>query len=717
MRFLTLACTISAAVILSASATAQGTTWYVDVNGVAPGTGTAFDPYTSIDYAVHQATTVSGDTVLVLPGVYEETVEIVNKGIVVMGREGAVETIIDARGKGTVVTVVGVGRDSTPLLKGFTITNGTGTLRNGHKIGGGILAEDTVLEVQNCIITSNEAVLGGGVGATASELDMYDCEIRSNVASNAMWCGPADGHGGGLYIAEGGGITLTQCGIRWNLAALGGGLYGDSVYVAMNDVPIRENKVHGMDFEEHVAAGGGLFMAAGELWMRDSLVQANRATGFEGLLPHGGGLYIGEAVEGLLADVQFIDNLASDPVTRALGMGGAIATESARLEGRGLLFLENWAGTAGGGVWGPATLRDSTFTGNWAHGQGGGAWGARLFDCVLSANTVIPLEAWTSTWGAGAYGGYLENCVLKDNIAYGHEGLVDPASFGGGAYGATLMRTQVFDNQADFGGGLAQCEADHVTVYSNTALVDGGGGGLFFMGRSGSTSNSIVWNNRNGQIVDFSSGAPVTYTNVEGNYPGLGNHEGNPRFWNPDMHDFNLKPGSFCINAGDPVAPPDPDGSVCDMGALTFDATYCGAPSTYCRAKVNSMDCAPVIGFEGSPSLTGSDDFLITASQILNGRNGLLIWSYRATDLPFRGGTLCVQPPFRRTPVQSSGGSAQPATDCSGTFSYLFSQSEMVGGPMAMGRTFFAQYVYRDEGYLAPENVGLTGGLRVTVCP
>ena len=90
MRFLTLACTFSAAVLISASAAAQGATWYVDVNGVAPGTGTAFDPYTSIHYAVHQATTVSGDTVLVLPGVYEETVEIVNKGIEVIGVEGAV---------------------------------------------------------------------------------------------------------------------------------------------------------------------------------------------------------------------------------------------------------------------------------------------------------------------------------------------------------------------------------------------------------------------------------------------------------------------------------------------------------------------------------------------------------------------------------------------------------------------------------------------------
>ena len=32
-------------------------------------------------------------------------------------------------------------------------------------------------------------------------------------------------------------------------------------------------------------------------------------------------------------------------------------------------------------------------------------------------------------------------------------------------------------------------------------------------------------------------------------------------------------------------------------------------------------------------------------------------------------------------------------------------------------KAFFAQYFYRDEGFAPPERVGLTEGIRVTVCP
>ena len=49
--------TLTLCLALAPLASAQ-TTWYVDVSGTPPGTGSAADPYTSIDYALNQPATV-----------------------------------------------------------------------------------------------------------------------------------------------------------------------------------------------------------------------------------------------------------------------------------------------------------------------------------------------------------------------------------------------------------------------------------------------------------------------------------------------------------------------------------------------------------------------------------------------------------------------------------------------------------------------------------
>ncbi|NOX46554.1 MAG: T9SS type A sorting domain-containing protein [Chlorobi bacterium] len=54
--------------------------------------------------------------------------------------------------------------------------------------------------------------------------------------------------------------------------------------------------------------------------------------------------------------------------------------------------------------------------------------------------------------------------------------------------------------------------------------------------------------------------------------PGEGNLEDDPLFMDTDIMNFQLLPQSPCINAGNPESPPDPDGSVADMGAyVVFD--------------------------------------------------------------------------------------------------------------------------------------------------
>ncbi len=67
----------------------------------------------------------NGDTVLVSPGTYAENIDFLDKGITVASSEGPEKTIIDAKGKGTVVSIDGLGGyERKCSLTGFTLRNG-----------------------------------------------------------------------------------------------------------------------------------------------------------------------------------------------------------------------------------------------------------------------------------------------------------------------------------------------------------------------------------------------------------------------------------------------------------------------------------------------------------------------------------------------------------------------------------------------------------------
>ena len=65
------------------------TTWFVDDDATPPGTGTAQDPYASIQFAIDAPTTVDGDEVRVLSGDYPEDVLIDSKVIDLRGDTSA----------------------------------------------------------------------------------------------------------------------------------------------------------------------------------------------------------------------------------------------------------------------------------------------------------------------------------------------------------------------------------------------------------------------------------------------------------------------------------------------------------------------------------------------------------------------------------------------------------------------------------------------------
>ena len=173
---------------------------------VLPGqqTLTVPTPFPSIAAAIGVAFT--GDTVLVSPGVYNETIDFLGKAILVRSVAGPQTTIIDRQFQGRCV-VFSNSEGSSSVLQGFTLTHGRApdgapVVSGPGRNGGG----------------------GGGIFCTASPTIM-DCIVRDNRAgdgSNGSFFEPAGngGQGGGVFLA--GPAVLFNCLIYNNLGGLGG---------------------------------------------------------------------------------------------------------------------------------------------------------------------------------------------------------------------------------------------------------------------------------------------------------------------------------------------------------------------------------------------------------------------------------------------------------------------------------------------------------------
>ena len=139
-------------------------------------------------------------------------------------------------------------------------------------------------------------------------------------------------------------------------------------------------------------------------------------------------------------------------------------------------------------------------------------------------------------------------------------------------------------------------------------------------------------------------------------------------------------------------------------------------PTAYCTAKLNSLGCLPTITATGSPSMTASTPLRIGATSTLNQKSGLLFWGRAGGAVPYYGGTLCVQPPVSRTPIQQSGGNASLA-DCSGTFAFDFTQSYMNLKGLTSGDTVYAQWWSRDPGFSGSQAISLSNALEFDITP
>jgi len=144
-----------------------------------------------------------------------------------------------------------------------------------------------------------------------------------------------------------------------------------------------------------------------------------------------------------------------------------------------------------------------------------------------------------------------------------------------------------------------------------------------------------------------------------------------------------------------------------------------GVPEIYCTAKTNSQGCTPMLSVNGFGSLSDAAPFDLSASMLINNQFGLLFYSLDGpAATPFQGGTLCLQPSLRYTPVQMTGGNAG-AQDCSGTLSFNFNAFLQGGGAPSViaGDRINAQFFYRDPLNSDGTGYGLTEAVQFFVLP
>ncbi len=300
-----------------------------------------------------------------------------------------------------------------------------------------------------------------------------------------------------------------------------------------------------------------------------------------------------------------------------------------------------------------STIEGFTLTGNSSSGLNGGA---------LNLESSIAIR-----------------CIVRDN-----------PTMGVFSYNASLRHCTIVDN----GTGIA------VEFFAGVDL-----------------SNTIVWSSSGSDLLAsaFPPAANYSAGGLLATTVGVGNIIGAPGVWEIDGSRYRLRPGSPCIDAGDPNSPLDPDGTRADIGAVPYDANFAPAPASYCVGKLNGQGCVPAIGAIGTASASSPAPFTITAANEVDNKAGLMFFGFGKRAVPFQGGTYCVELPIKRVGAQNSAGSGA----CGGAFAFdmrTYIQSGVHPG-LVPGAIVYCQWWNRDPLDPAGFSSGLSNAMSFGIAP
>jgi|GEM_PF-1212936 len=449
------------------------------------------------------------DTVLVAPGTYVENIAWPNvNGITLLASSSDPDsTIIDGNASNYCIYFYDLTAviDSTTLISGFTVRNGTQ----------GIMCFDESPSFKDLIVTDNNnsnPVTGTGMRFRNSSSTLTDVIIKNNTSTS---------RGAGLYAFGSSSLTLTNVEIDSNTAALeGGGMVVYDSSPTLINVTINGNS----STTKHA---GGILLYNSSPTLTDVTINGNSAATSGGGIYcensssptitggsitnnsvdyDGGGIYCVNSSSPILNDVTVTGNSANDVLGQYdYGNGGGIFSNNSTLEINGGSFTGNTASTGGGGIFIESSSSLTVIGASISDNEGTGGGGGILSDSSTVTLTDVTISNNTSPYESSRGGGLTI----------------------GGATVAMMTGGEITSNSAVEGGGIYQGESSSatltdVTISSNSADEDGGGvfsssSTLTMNGGSISSNNAIVGNGYGGGIYGTASTVTLTDTKISTN--------------------------------------------------------------------------------------------------------------------------------------------------------------------------------------------------------
>ena len=337
-----------------------------------------------------------------------------------------------------------------------------------------------------------------------------------------------------------------------------------------------------------------------------------------------------------------------------------------------------------------------------------GGWG-KLY--LQAGGGAVQIEHLTCRYGGAFHPAFEPGMLHVDNALAELRHVALERSAGSGLeLGAANVTERFCIVDCDQSGvriGASSCVLRHFTCAGNGGHGVHAGLGAWF---TGGVENSIAWGNALGAWHNLDPGE-VRYSDGDAALDGVdGNLFLDPLFVLPTNADAALQPGSPCLDAGDPLAPLDPDGTRADMGCAYSDGC---APEVFCEGQTGV--CPVALDFLGSASTSSGQPFLIRLNRAPSGQNGLFFYAVGSPALPnpIAFGNLCLGSSLRRTLVASSG----PGGPCGGRFSFDFNSwiASGVDPLLVEGATVVGQWWYREPA--APNGAALSPATRFAICP
>ena len=252
------------------------------------------------------------------------------------------------------------------------------------------------------------------------------------------------GQGGGIYLAGGNTLTITDTTVSNNRAGRGGGIYasgssGKNISLTLKETIIAENKGIAYRASSSGDSGGIYFYGYGTLTLEDGTKIINNSA-----TQHTGGLYIG----GASTSSAHTYMMATTP--------GAIEISGNKITNTGSYGTYGGGVTHSGGSWHAENVRISN---NEAVTQGGGIYSNSTTSYSYFRNMMISDnragDGAALAISSGRY--YMKDSSITDNTATNRGGGIYTSSTSAYVYLSETEdgKFEIKDNHADYGGGIA----------------------------------------------------------------------------------------------------------------------------------------------------------------------------------------------------------------------------------------------------------------------